>query len=738
MQIRNPLQMNDWEIKTFLRVILAIQLALWGTIGLDAINFQIPIIRQLIGFLYLIFVPGIVILRILKLHKLGNIETLLYTVGLSIATLFSIGLIMNTVYFFLGVSKPISTMPLIITISAVVLILCILCYIKDKHIANPSFINIKDILSPPALFLCMIPFLAIFGRYLDNFYHINILIFFMIIIISLTVLLIGFNKFIPEKLYPLAVFVITISLLFHNSLISNYIWGWDIFNEYYTSNLVITNSIWDSTIPYATNATLSIVMLAPILVKISGMELAWIFKIIYPLLFSLVPLGLYRVYQKQTNGKIAFLACFFFISIYTFYSEMLSLARQQIAELFLVSLILLTIDKTMEKMKRSILIIIFGISLAISHYGLSYIFISVLIVGWLLLGLSENSGMQKMINGFYSKFIKLKNNKLNNNPLLSKIKEKDRAISLTVIILFVVFTLTWYFYISHSFAFNAIVRIGNHIVSSTQTDFLNPEAAEGLKLMSTDTYNILHQINKIMNYLNQLFIITGIIIFLFKYKKMRFEKEYAAFSIINLSILFAAVSVPFFAIALNMTRIYHITLIFLAPFCIIGGMVTFRKISQKIKVTWINEDVRKSLGVLSVYFVIFFLYQIGFIYQIAESSTDSISFNNTFDIPRFNDLEISSANWLYNVKNTGSIYADSNRVFLLGSHDWTSFKGFPLDPSKIAKNSYIYFGSLNVLKNEILVKQLKGVSISMNYIHSENITTDRRKIYDNGGAQIYY
>ena len=84
MRINNPFQMNDWEIKKFLTVVLAIQFALWGVIGLDAMGLQIPILRQLIGFIYLTFIPGIIILRILKLHKLGNIETVLYTVGLSI------------------------------------------------------------------------------------------------------------------------------------------------------------------------------------------------------------------------------------------------------------------------------------------------------------------------------------------------------------------------------------------------------------------------------------------------------------------------------------------------------------------------------------------------------------------------------------------------------------------------------------------------------------------------------
>ena len=33
MQLNNPLQMNDWEIGKFLKVVLAIQLAVWAVIG---------------------------------------------------------------------------------------------------------------------------------------------------------------------------------------------------------------------------------------------------------------------------------------------------------------------------------------------------------------------------------------------------------------------------------------------------------------------------------------------------------------------------------------------------------------------------------------------------------------------------------------------------------------------------------------------------------------------------------
>jgi len=735
MQIDNLLQMNDWGIKKFLKVILAIQLATWGVIGLDAMGLHIPIIRQLIGFIYLTFIPGVLILRILKLHKLGNIQTLLYTVGLSIATLMFTGLFMNTVYPILGISGPISITPLIITISSLVLILCILSYVMDKDYSNPGFLDIKDILSPPALFLCLIPFLAIFGTYLVNFHHNNILLMLLIIILALIAISIAFGKFIPKNLYPLAVFIIAISLLYHKSLISMYLWGWDIQHEFYLSNLVMANFQWDPTIPAATNAMLSIVMLAPIYSNISSMSLIWVFKIIYPLLFALVPLGLYRVFQKQTDEGIAFLSCFFFVSLFTFYGEMLALARQEIAELFLVLSILLMIDKNMDKMKRSFLFILFGISLAVSHYGLSYIYMLCLIAAWLILVSGENPGIQKLINNLSSKFGKKREEfAINLNPLSAK----NRTISSTFVLIFISFTLAWYMYVSSSSAFNAIVHIGNHIASNIFADFLNPEAAQGLDIILTKRVSPLHNIFIYLHLLSQFLIFVGVITLMLNRKGMKFKKEYEAFSLVNFAICFAAIGVPYFAASLNTTRLYHITLFFLAPFCVVGGITIFKVISKVAKVSWTDQRVRSSLKVLSVFFAILLLFNTGWVYEITKDHPTSFSLNTTIDAPCFNEKEVLGATWLAEVKSDKQIYADSHRWQLLASFEWGQVRPFPVKVDRIPKKSYVYFGSLNVEKGMVRLRLRLGVATMEKYIDLYKIVDDRSKIYDNGGAQVYH
>ena len=756
VKINNPLQMNDWEIGKFLKVVLAVQFTMWGAIVLDAIGLQIPILRELIGFFYLTFVPGIIILRILKLHKLGNIETILYTVGLSIATLMFTGLFMNTVYPLFGISGPISIVPLIITISVVVLVLCVLGYVRDRYFSDPSFIDIKNVLSPPALFLCLLPFLSIFGTYLVNFHQNNILLMFLIIIIALIVLLIGFDKFIPKNLYPLAVFIIALSLLYHRSLISMYLTGYDIHFETYLANLVTTTAHWDSTIPSTVNAMLSIVMLAPIFSDICSMSLTWVFKIIYPVLFSLIPLGLYRVFQKQTDDKIAFLSCFFFMSVSTFYTEMLSLARQEICELFFVLLILAMIDRGMNKVKRSFLFIVFGISLAVSHYGTSYVYMFCLIAAWLIVVSIDEPAIQKVGDNFYAKISRYKNriNKFTSNPISSNVA--GRTISTGFVSLFVVFVLSWYMYVSSSSAFNALVQIGDHVASSIYTDFLNPEAVQGLDMMLTQPQlGLLHEICRIINYLNQIFIIIGCIVLL-KYRELKFETEYAAFSMINLGILFAAISVPHLT-AINMTRSYHLALIFLAPFCVIGGITVFRLLSRIVRVFWTDQHVRASLKVLSVYFVIFLLYSSGFVYQVAEGQSGSISIGQE-GIKKYGDAEVKAGfysgyipeqdvvgvMWLSkNRDDTTIVYAD----FSAYNHLLQSYGMLPrmyrhqllITTTEIETGSYIFMRYLNVIYNICLrVTFEKGrVSLIYNTTEIEGLLKENCKIYSNGGCNIH-
>ncbi|NPV51543.1 MAG: DUF2206 domain-containing protein [Candidatus Methanofastidiosum sp.] len=592
-------------------------------------------------------------------------------------------------------------------------------------------------MTPETLFLCSVPFLAILGTHIMNFYNENILLLLLIVLIATVVFLVIFDK-IMENLYPFAVFIISISLLYHTALISNYIWGWDIQIEYYFANLVLKNSLWDMGIYHSYNSVLSVVVLSPIYAKITGMDLRWVYKIIYPLLYSMVPLGLYSLFQRQTSNKIAFLSVFFFMSFATFYTEVLAICRQQIAELFFVLIIILMVNKNMEKIKRSVLSIIFAFSLAVSHYGLSYIFMFSLIIVWFITFSMDNLGAHKLINRFYSK---LKDE--NGIPNLGSFKKGNVAITSGFVLLFIAFTLTWYIYISGSANLNAIIKIGNNIVNSIFTDFLDPKNVEALRLaLNEGRPTLLSQLHRVIQYTNQMFIVIGVL-FVLICKRMKFERTYTVFSALNLIILFLCITVPFLSSSLNMTRMYHITLFFLAPFCILGGHVIFRRVSywttKRRTIEFDKKSMKKSLRVLSVYFVIFFFLQTGFVYQLVEGYSGSFALNNTKDYPVFNEKEILCANWSVRMTENRTIFADEYGELLLYSLRIDNLRIFPYDTIEIPGDSYLYFRTLNMKMGGVISFKFIGAGWKKRKIVKlTELVDDKNKIYDNGGAQLYY
>lgn len=733
MQLNNFLQINDWEIKKFLKIVLTVQLAVLGAIGLDVIGLRVLGIRQFIGFIYLTFIPGIVILRVLRLHKLSNIETLLYSTGLSIAFLMFTGLFMNTFYPLLGISEPLSLVPSIITINVIVSILCVLSYVIDRNFSNPSYINFREVLSPPALSLSLLPFLAIFGTYLVNFRHTNILLMLLIVIIVFIATLVTFNKFIPQKFYALAIFCITIALLFHRTLISLYVPGRDIAGHLYLAELVKANSHWNSTNPpIMPNAMLSVTILPTLYSNILNMSITWIYKIIYPILLSLVPVALYQVFQDQTNKRIAFFSAYYFTLFPTFFITLTHTATQLIAELFFALLALLMVNKKMNASRKIVLCTIFSISMITSHYGLSYIY------------------MLYLLFIFFSLYL------IKNNIKITK----------TYIILYFTLTLLWYMYTSNAVTFNTIVRIGNHIYNSIATSFFAVEARDPTlwHFLGERAPSLWREIGYRIVQVTQFFILVGFLESL-REKRMNFNREYIIHTFISFLLLFLVIILPFFATNISTSRIYQITLFYLSPFCIIGGIIFFSKLINLLRKLFatdfsfvmnplLQEQALRFL-VLTV-LVPYTLFNTGFVFEVVGDKPFSISLSmermknsNDKDVIEYlnheiiRDQEVCSAKWLSKYRNKNiKIYADP----VCGSGVLTGYGKMFEDIrdinelSRDSKGGYIYLRYMNV-KNGLMLKYPQpfrsGIYVIYNTSELFPLFRVKEKIYTNGGSEIY-
>ena len=659
--MENIFGISRLDTKKFLVIVLSFQLMITGLLGLKFLGIKIPILLELVGIIYLTFIPASLILKILNVNQLKLTGLVIYASGLSIATLMFFGLMINTIFPYFNIQRPISIFPIFITLSILVMILWCVIYFRDKNNLFTNQLLIQNYFQKkyvyPALILILIPFLSILGTFFVNYYHNNLILLIMILFISFIFILAVFERFIPKEIYPLMIFAISLSLLYHNSLISPYINGWYIHTEYYVSKLVIDNGIWNSNISNivstlnisTVNAMLSVTMLAPIYSIITDINLNWTYKIIFPFLFSFVPLSLYYIVQKQFNSKIALMSCFFFISLFVFYTEMLGLARQQIGEIFFILIIALFIEE-MPKIKKSILLMIFSFSIIVSHYGLSYIYLFLILVVFVTLLISK---------------FDIKSHKF-------KLSFKDE-VTITTILLFFVFALSWYLYVSNSSSFIVFMKIFFHIGSSIN-DLLNPDSVQGLDLLiSNNVSTPLHQISKILYILFQFFIVIGILNLIqkFRNKKLYLKKEYSIMIFVSFFIIVLALIVPYVSSSLNTTRLFQISIILLAPLCIIGGIIVIDYIKRILRVKKVS-----SYKLLSILLVIYFLFNIGFIYQITNDSPISISLsqNNNLNINNknasmmqgfyidngyLNVQDISTIQWLLFVKdNTSNFYSD--------------------------------------------------------------------------------
>ena len=738
MFIDNYIKLNDWPIKKFIWFILTIQLSILGLIGLDLVGINIPILREVIGFIYLVYIPGIIILRIFRLHKLSNIETLFYSISISLAALMLIGLLINFLLPLAGIEGPISFVPLLLSINLVTIFLLILSYFIDNEFIPPaSSIEI----SSKHLLLLLPLFLSIFGTYLINYHYNNLGIIVMILTIAIIILLVGFNK-IDKSLYSFVVLILSISLLLHNSLISNYISGFDIQREYFLAKLVIYNFKWESFPDLASltdlNSILSITILPSYFYYICNINIVWIFKIIYPLIYALVPLGLYELFKREFNSKIAFFSVTYFIVNYSFFYNMVQLMRQIIAEVFMVAILLLFLDNKMDKRFRSILIITFLLSLTMSHYGTVPIFLAVLIGVFIL----------QYVFNLYER---------------NKIKSKIDTINLNIVLIFFTIVLIWYIYNNNSSVFISILGIFQGMYSSILSSFLSPNSTQGLAIIGMKV-TFFNTVTKYLFLFTQALIVFGILGFLFNIgninKRFKMKKEYFFFAILFLGICIMAILVPNFSSQLDTIRMFHIAIIVLSPFFVIGFMLiierinillsnrsfpkTFNIISIKEKINILiksDRNYHKTFNIISIFLVVFLFLNTGLLQVIVNEPfkpTMALSTNNS-DPPLFYEEDISSAEWLNRYKdNNNDIYSDTNGFVLLGGFvgPKSLILSYSLDTKTfnyVSNNTYLFLkfrttnGTINIVEDS--VNGSREAFIDQNLLNS--ITKDKNRIYDN-------
>jgi uncharacterized membrane protein len=522
---------------------------------------------------------------------------------------------------------------------------------------------------------------------------------------------------------------IGLSLLLSETVVSNNLSGWDIHDEFYLFLQVFRNGVWRPNIQDMYDSALSITILPSILAAVSSLDGFPIFTLIYPVLFSIVPITLYRIYRKLLPPEGAFVSVLAFLSYPGTYGEMTQVARQEIAEILLVLLTLMLLSaKTARKRSGRVAIILLTIGVVIAHYSIAFIYIFLMV--WYFL-LARGSS-----------------------------RRAERLSVLMALLLTSVTAMFWYLVSAGGAVVLSLTSFVSYATSSLVTDFFNP-ASRPLIVQDALGYgpvqlSVLHVMSRLTQYGVAFCLILGFLIFLPK-KKNTLERQILPFVTGSFALLAFAVFLPFFAAGLNFSRFYQISLLFVSP-CFYFGAHKLTKVLMRATGSFVHLRARipvKTVSLLpAVLLFSYLLFTSGWVWAVTMDNPTSYVFDwkrmeNSLDVSTKIEYfatftvsqDVAAANWLKSyVQISRAVCAD----IITSDHVLNSYgeraRGGPLLPYAPPYGcdysvDYVFLSNLNSvggIGTEAAANQLVAWSISD--ISSQLETMNR--IYS-GSASIY-
>lgn len=693
---------------------------------------NLSFLRQTFGFLCFTILPGLLILHALKLSKIGFLKKFVLSVGLSISFLMFFGLFINTLYPFIGISRPLSTLSLVISLNLALIFLCWIGYKRNRDNFNFSVFNIKNVKDyiksikndsfiSPLLFPILFPFLSIFGTYLINTEGNNIILMIMLFLIPIYVaFVVYFNKRVPKIVYPIAILSISIALLLMHGLRSNYVNGSDVHTEYYAFQVVARDAFWSmSNFHHTYNACLSASLLAAMYQNILNMNGQYIYKLVYQLIFSITPLAVYVLSKKYVSELYAFIAAVFFVWQKYFFYHIQNAMRTEIAILFFALAMMVFFDDEIDKLNKKIFFLIFMFSVVVSHYTTAYISFFMILFVWLMIEPIKN-------------FFKLK------NPITGGVVA---LLGASVFLWYAQVTETSFVYTTSVFFRETINNMSEWFIDEIKT-------MEVLTTFGAKTEEIPRWITNtkaVICNTATAFISIGVIGSLVKFRKYK-EGE-----IVHLLMMTASWALTVVIVVMphvyhyDLGRLYLQTLVFLALPFVKGGEFVSKgayKVFYKIKVFRANfgnprriqhASVSKyTLLILMVVLIPYFACNTSLFYQIlgVPYSVDL----NTHGIEHRKyicDRDVIAARWLGEHKAHGVIYADSFGYAPLMLGFRKNVRARVISNTTISKG-YIYMRNVNVIEGVIYTSVGKA-----NMTESSYLFVEKNKIYVNGASEVW-
>jgi uncharacterized membrane protein len=346
-----------------------------AVLAAEAVVGSVPLVRPVVAFLLVTLVPGALVLQVVGVVPEFRSRWLVYAVGVSLLVFMLLGLVLNLLLPLVGIDDPLALGPLLAGLLLVLGVLGALSHRRGYFFESERTLTVAvDEVGPTTLAFLLLPPLAVLAIDALNTTGSNLAIVAVLGAVALLPLLVVLDR-LEKRHLPLAVFAMSLSLVYHKSLWRAYVY----------SGHGSTVTIWkarrwtpeiESLLPNA--------VLSPGFARFTGVDILTQLKVVNPVVVALIPVVLYVSFGRYTTPRRAFLGACLFAFAHPFYFQYPPAGRAAMPVLYLALLGAVIGDDTLPAVARKLLALLFSLGIVVSHYGTSY-YVMFAVVGALVL-----------------------------------------------------------------------------------------------------------------------------------------------------------------------------------------------------------------------------------------------------------------------------------------------------------------------------------------------------------------
>lgn len=669
---------NDWPMPRFI-MLNALFVVLLIVYALVRVWFPSPLTVDL-GYLLvpmIVLIPGAGLMRVLRMHGHDMSRSVMYSLALSILLIMFLGFCVNLLHYAGVMERPYSQIPVVTSFSLTIAAITVLAAWRDKeHITSRTWGKIDPNAFALVALAILPPFVTIIGTSLTGFQEERTLLWVAVIILCLLPLAVLSHRF---KRYDLLVLSLSVSILLQRVLMTNFLFGYDVFSEYAAGRIATDNGWWDMSEYRAmygstANTSMAIITMAPMLTQLTGIQTLELLKVVYPFIFSFIALGVFKVIQSQLGTAPAYLGVCLLVGYISYYNLLSQMAKQEMAEIFLVVLLLVFTDALLSKRKKELLVALCLVGVIMSHYGMAYITVG--FVG----GIVFFSMITALVNGWRTR-------KEKRVWPLAAVRDwwadqrKTQVVSVFMLLFYVAVFFLWYANVASGLELGYIKYSGAYVPGPSASGGYTLSQFDALEFLLINYGNMIHNVEKYLVLAAQILTILGLY-YVWRHRDDLFGKkinrEFLYMGILATILLIMCYTVPKFSAMLYFGRFFHLTFLFLSGFLLFGLIAIYEMVrALRPRLSKIEIDSRALLGVGAAFVIIFMAFNTSLVYTTTEDYSNSFSLDEKVSWAIYSDSDVQGAKWVSLDQHRGG------RVIMADQHRFTIFIGESVPSSKL-------------------------------------------------------